>query len=225
MSLLLRNTLSALLLAGVCTAVQATDLSTDEQKFSYALGIQAAQQLKSAGIVVDGVAFAAAIDNVFMDQPLQMNLDEMSAALQAGQEALEQKRQAEAQVALDAGNAFLEQNKSKEGVVVLPSGLQYIELKAGEGTVPGEDAEVTVHYRGTLIDGQEFDSSYKRGEPTTFGLGGVIPGFRESLKLMKPGAKWQVFIPAEMGYGAKGAGASIGPNQTLIFEIELISVK
>lgn len=225
MSLFLKTTLSALLLAGASTIVQATDLSTDEQKFSYVLGFQFAQQMKSEGIGVDISAFAAAVDNVFKDQPLQMSMDEMRAALQVGQQALLKKKQAEAQAALDAGNAFLEQNKAKEGVVVLPSGLQYIELKAGEGAHPGGDAEVTVHYRGTLINGQEFDSSYKRGEPTTFGLDGVIPGFRESLMLMKPGAKWQVFIPAELGYGAKGAGASIGPNETLIFAIELISVK
>ena len=109
--------------------------------------------------------------------------------------------------------------------MVLPSGLQYLELNAGEGESPGAEAEVTVHYRGTLIDGREFDSSYKRGEPASFGLGGVIPGFRESLMLMKPGAKWQVFVPSELGYGAKGAGTNIGPNQALIFEIELISIK
>ena len=225
MSLFLRNTLSALLLAGASTIAHAADLTTDEQKFSYVLGFQFAQQMKSEGIGVDMTAFAAAAENVFNDQPLQMSMDEMRAALQVKQQELLKKKQAEAQATLDAGNAFLEQNKSKEGVVVLPSGLQYIELKAGEGAHPGEEAEVTVHYRGTLINGEEFDSSYKRGEPTTFGLNGVIPGFRESLMLMKPGAKWQVFIPAELGYGAKGAGSSIGPNEMLIFEIELISVK
>jgi len=225
MSLLLRNTISAALLAGTSLIVQAADLDTAEQKFSYVLGFQFGQQMKTEGIEIDVAAFAAAIDDVFKEQPLQMGMDEMRTALQSGQQALLQKKQAEAQAALEAGKAFLEQNKTKEGVVVLPSGLQYIELKAGEGESPGADAEVTVHYRGTLIDGQEFDSSYKRGQPTSFGLDGVIPGFRESLTLMKPGAKWQVFVPSEMGYGVKGAGSSIGPNQTLIFEIELISVK
>jgi len=225
MSPFLRNSIFALMLGMASMSLQAADLNTDAQKFSYVLGFQFGQQMRSEGIEIDVAAFAAAIEDVFKGQPLQMSIEEMRAALQTGQQALMAKKQAEEKAALEAGNAFLEQNKSREGVVVLPSGLQYIELKAGEGASPGADAEVTVHYRGTLIDGQEFDSSYKRGEPTSFGLNGVIPGFRESLMLMKPGAKWLVFVPSEMGYGAKGAGASIGPHQTLIFEIELISVK
>ena len=225
MSFIIRKTCPMLLLAGAFASVQAADLNTLEQKFSYALGFQAAQQVKAQGISVDAASFAAGLDDVLKGKPVQLSTDEMRAALETTQQLLSEKRQAEAQAALDAGNAFLEENKSKEGVVVLPSGLQYTELKAGEGESPKDDAEVTVHYRGTLIDGQEFDSSYKRGEPTSFGLGGVIPGFKEALMLMKPGAKWKVFIPSELGYGATGGGATIGPNQTLIFEIELISVK
>ena len=225
MSHFLRNRFVALLLVGAFNSIQAADLVTDEQKFSYVLGFQFGQQMKSEGLEVDVDAFAAAMDDVFKGAPLQMSIEEMRAALQAGQQMLLEKKQAEAESARQAGVAFLEQNKSKEGVVVVPSGLQYIELKAGEGESPGADSEVTVHYRGTLINGEEFDSSYKRGEPTSFGLNGVIPGFRESLMLMKPGAKWRVFVPSELGYGAQGAGSSIGPNQTLIFEIELISVK
>ncbi|MCP4286005.1 MAG: FKBP-type peptidyl-prolyl cis-trans isomerase [Gammaproteobacteria bacterium] len=225
MRLFLRNTISGLLLVSASAVVHATDLNTSEQKLSYVLGFQFAKQMKSEGINLDVTAFAAAIDDVFKDQPVQMSTDNMRAALQEGRQVVMEKKQAEAQAALVAGNAFLEENKSKDGVVVLPSGLQYIELKAGEGESPKAEAEVTVHYRGTLINGEEFDSSYKRGEPTSFGLSGVIPGFRESLTLMKPGAKWRVFVPSEMGYGAKGAGASIGPNQALIFDIELISIK
>ena len=219
-----RNRVVALLLAGAFSSVQAADLTTNEQKFSYVLGFQFGQQMKSEGIEIDVAAFAAAIDDVFKGQPLQLSIEEMRTALQAGQQMLLEKKQAEAQAAQAAGIAFMEQNKTKNGVVVLPSGLQYIELKAGEGEAPTADAEVTVHYRGTLINGEEFDSSYKRGEPTSFSLSGVIPGFRESLLLMKPGAKWQVFVPSELGYGAQGAGSSIGPHQTLIFEIELLSV-
>ncbi len=225
MRLFLRNTISGLLLVSASAVVHATDLNTSEQKLSYVLGFQFAKQMKSEGINLDVTAFAAAIDDVFKDQPVQMSTDNMRAALQEGRQVVMEKKQAEAQAALVAGNAFLEENKSKDGVVVLPSGLQYIELKAGEGESPKAEAEVTVHYRGTLINGEEFDSSYKRGEPTSFGLSGVIPGFRESLTLMKPGAKWRVFVPSEMGYGVKGAGASIGPNQALIFDIELISIK
>lgn len=218
-----KQCVAALLMALVGTA-EAADLTTDQQKLSYVLGFQFAQQMRSEGISVDVDAFAAAIDDVFNGKPLQLTIEEMRAALQSGQQMLLERKQAEAEAALEAGRAFLEQNKGKEGVVVLPSGLQYVELKAGEGDSPGAESEVTVHYRGNLINGEEFDSSYKRGEPTTFSLNGVIPGFKESLMLMKPGAKWQVFMPAELGYGAKGAGSSIGPNETLIFEIELLSV-
>lgn len=106
--------------------------------------------------------------------------------------------------------------------MVLPSGLQYIVLKAGKGESPKASDKVTIHYRGTLINGKEFDSSYGRGEPSSFALGGVIPGFREAITHMKPGAKWKVFIPSGLGYGSSGAGSTIGPNETLIFEIELL---
>ncbi|MCB1851170.1 MAG: FKBP-type peptidyl-prolyl cis-trans isomerase [Gammaproteobacteria bacterium] len=224
MPLFHRNTLISLLLSA-SAFTQAAELESVEQRFSYVLGYQFAQQIRSEGIQVDVAAFTAAIEDVLKSQPLQLSMDEMRAALQSGRQAVIEKKQAEAQAALEAGKAFLEQNKNTAGIVVLPSGLQYIELKAGEGDSPGADAEVTVHYRGTLIDGQEFDSSYTRGEAVSFALNGVIPGFRESLMLMKPGAKWKVFVPPELGYGDKGAGSSIGPNQTLIFEIELLSVK
>ncbi|MCB1762343.1 MAG: FKBP-type peptidyl-prolyl cis-trans isomerase [Gammaproteobacteria bacterium] len=224
MPLFHRNTLIPLLLSA-SAFTQAAELESVEQRFSYVLGYQFAQQIRSEGIQVDVAAFTAAIEDVLKSQPLQLSMDEMRAALQSGRQAVIEKKQAEAQAALEAGKAFLEQNKNTAGVVVLPSGLQYIELKAGEGDSPGTDAEVTVHYRGTLIDGREFDSSYTRGEAVSFALNGVIPGFRESLMLMKPGAKWKVFVPPELGYGDKGAGSSIGPNQTLIFEIELLSVK
>ena len=110
-------------------------------------------------------------------------------------------------------------------MITLESGLQYQILKAGQGEVPPAGSKVTVHYQGTLISGEVFDSSYQRGEPATFSLGGVIPGFREAIMRMKSGAKWKVLVPSEMGYGAQGAGSSIGPNETLIFEIELLSIE
>jgi len=216
---------SALILAGLASSALSAEIDTPEKKFSYVLGIQFGQQLKNEGIMVDAAAFAAGIDDVLRGNAPKMSMQEMQAALQAGKNKLIMEKQAEAQAAMEVGKAFLEKNKKQKGVVVLPSGLQYIELKAGKGNSPGAESKVTVHYRGALIDGTVFDSSYKRGEPTSFSLDGVIPGFREAISMMKPGAKWKVFIPPDLGYGPNGAGGAIGPNETLIFEIELLSVE
>ena len=123
------------------------------------------------------------------------------------------------------GEAFLAANGKKEGVVTLPSGLQYKVLAEGKGTSPNPTDNVTVHYRGTLVDGTEFDNSYKREKPATFRVDGVIAGWTEALQRMKPGAKWQLFVPAKLGYGDRGAGPLIPPDSTLIFEVELISVQ
>ena len=123
------------------------------------------------------------------------------------------------------GEAFLSANKKKEGVVTLPSGLQYQVIKPGTGKKPKAADTVTVHYRGTLISGKEFDSSYRRGKPVTFPVNGVIRGWIEALQLMQEGAKWQLFIPSDLAYGQRGAGPDIGPNATLVFEVELISVQ
>lgn len=134
----------------------------------------------------------------------------------------QQKQQADKNLA--EGKAFLEENGKKEGVKTLPSGLQYKVIQEGSGKMPAASDTVTVHYRGTLIDGAEFDSSYKRGKPATFRADRVIAGWKEALQLMKPGAKWQLFIPGPLAYGERGAGAKIPPNSTLIFEVELISI-
>lgn len=204
---------------------QAVDLDTPDKRFSYTLGFQFGQQLKDEGVKIDADAFAAAINDVIEDRELQLSMDQMRAAMKDGRDRLLAEKSGKAEAALVAGNKFLEQNKSKKGVKVLDSGLQYIELKAGKGESPAPESEVTVNYRGTLVDGTEFDSSYKRGEPSSFKLNGVIPGFRESITRMQPGAKWKVFLPPELGYGTQGAGGLIGPNETLIFEIELLSFK
>jgi FKBP-type peptidyl-prolyl cis-trans isomerase FklB len=142
----------------------------------------------------------------------------MQAKMVAEMEAMQAKNQA-------AGAAFLAENAKKEGVIVTASGLQYKVLEPGDGPSPGVEDVATVHYRGTLIDGTQFDSSYDRGQPATFPVGGVIAGWTEALQLMKPGAKWQLFIPAELAYGERGAGQDIGPNSTLLFDVELISVE
>ena len=210
-------------LMSVVFPAHSAELSTVDQRFSYALGFQFAQQLKSQGIKVDGTSFAAALDDVLQGNELQLTIAEMREALKAGKEALIKAKKEQAKGALEAGEKFLAENKARKGVVTLPSGLQYLVLKEGAGESPADDASVTVHYRGTLINGKEFDSSYGRGEPTTFSLGGVIPGFKEAISKMSSGAKWRVFIPSKMAYGEIGAPGSIGPNEALIFEIELIS--
>ena len=131
---------------------------------------------------------------------------------------------AQAQVGREKGEAFLAENAKKEGVKTLPSGLQYRVLKAGDGKRPTKNDQVVVHYKGSLIDGREFDSSYKRGEPAKFGVGQVIKGWTEALQLMTEGAQWILYIPWQLAYGEKGSGKLIGPNETLVFEVELIAV-
>jgi FKBP-type peptidyl-prolyl cis-trans isomerase len=155
--------------------------------------------------------------------------DEAKAAIATVQKDAREKQEAKMKLAGEEnkkqGEAFLAANKSKEGVVTLPSGLQYKIEKQGDGPKPLATDTVECNYRGTLIDGKEFDSSYKRGTPASFPVGGVIKGWTEILQLMPVGSKYQVFIPAELAYGARGAGADIGPNSTLIFEVELLSIK
>jgi FKBP-type peptidyl-prolyl cis-trans isomerase FklB len=153
----------------------------------------------------------------------------MKEAFEAFQKEVVAKQEVKAKESADknlkAGEAFLAENAKKEGVVTLPSGLQYKVIEAGSGKTPKASDTVTVNYRGTLIDGKEFDSSYKRGEPATFPVSGVIAGWTEALQLMKEGAKWQLVIPPGLAYGEKGAGPVIGPNSTLVFEVELIKVQ
>ena len=203
----------------------AAELSSDKQKFSYAMGVNLGNLLKSQGIdEIDSVAFSAALDDVLSGNELKLDLATMKQAIETQQEKILKQLTAAAEQKKQQGIAFLEKNKSAEGVQVLPNGLQYIVLKAGTGKQPTATDKVTVHYHGTLIDGTVFDSSVERGAPATFALDRVIPGFRESLTRMKTGGKWRVFVPSELAYGESGAGNSIGPNETLIFEIELLEV-
>ena len=216
----------ACLLSTLVFHVHADDnaITTEEQKFSYAIGFQMAQQLKSQGIPLDASAVSQAVKDVLSNGELKITVQEMSAVF----ESFQQKRMSEMQAVADtnkkAGEAFLEKNKSADGVTVLDSGIQYKVLKAGTGKSPTATDTVTVNYRGTLIDGTVFDSSYDRGEPVSFGLSGVIKGWQEVIPLMKEGAKWQVFIPSDLAYGPRAVGQTIGPNSTLIFEIELLSM-
>lgn len=203
----------------------AVELETDKQKFSYFIGLQIGQQLKSENIEVDEAAFMAAIKDIESGASPRLTQPEIEATLQR----IQQQRAVEMQKAGEnnrkAGELYLASNSKKEGVKVLPSGLQYKVIKAGTGAIPKATDTVEVHYRGTLIDGTEFDSSFSRGQPATFPVNGVIQGWQEALQLMKEGAKWQVYVPSELAYGSRGAGAQIGPDSTLIFDVELLKIK
>ncbi len=216
-----------ILLAGLCAVFTANsaELKSTEQKFSYATGYIFAKQMEEQPIKIDTKAILAAIEDVVNKKEPQLTMEEMRGALEQGEKLIANKRAEAAQNALEQEKKFLQENKGKSGVVELESGLQYIELQAGKGESPQKGAEVTVNYRGTLLDGTEFDSSYKRGKPATFNLENVIPGFKEALLKMRPGGKWKLFIPSAMAYGARGMPPAIAPNQTLVFEIELISSK
>lgn len=204
-------------------------VKTDKEKLSYSLGYQFGQNAKRNTLDLDPDVFAAAIKDVLSDGKPAMTDDEMRAVVQDFQQKLQQKMMAQVQEQANKnkkdGDAFLVKNKKNKGMVTLASGLQYKVIKAGTGKKPTLADSVTAHYSGKLINGQEFDSSYKRGEPAAFPLNGVIKGWQEALPLMQEGAKWEVVIPPELGYGPNGVGQSIGPNETLIFEIELIAVR
>ncbi len=209
------------------TRVLAEDasLSTDKQKFSYGIGLQIGQSLSQQPFEVDHDALILAIKDALAGKESRVSLKELQRVMAAEEKKLNEKQTAAADDNLKIGKAFLEDNKKKNGIKTTASGLQYRVIKEGSGESPTLDDTVTVNYRGTLLDGTEFDSSYKRGQPATFPLKGVIKGWQEALPMMKKGAKWEIFVPSELAYGPRGAGGSIGPNETLIFEIELLDIK
>ncbi len=217
-------TLSALALtfAG-CTKKEETKIETDEQKYSYAIGFNFANNLKNQGLKVDVPALAQAVSHVLEGQEPVLTQAEMEEAMQKMYQAQQEQRQKEAVENKEAGQKFLEGNREKEGVQVTDSGLQYKIIEEGEGVSPRAGQSVKVHYRGTLIDGTEFDSSYRRNAPAEFPVDGVIPGWVEALKMMKSGAKWELYIPAELAYGERGR-PGIPPNSVLIFEVELLEI-
>lgn len=203
-------------------------LNTQLQKVSYIIGLDIGKNLANQGVEIDSAALAAGVADSFNDAAVKLTDSEIQTIMTAFQTELEAKQSkikaAESEKNTSEGQAFLELNRSKEGVVVLASGLQYREIKAGNGKSPKATDQVTTHYKGTLIDGTTFDSSYDRGEPAQFPVNGVIAGWTEALQLMKEGAVWELFIPASLAYGARGAGAKIGPNATLVFTVELLKV-
>ncbi|MBI5782381.1 MAG: FKBP-type peptidyl-prolyl cis-trans isomerase [Gammaproteobacteria bacterium] len=198
---------------------------TDKQKFSYTAGYQIGQNLKRQNLDLDSKAFSQGAQDAITSAKPRLKPEEMQAAVQTQQKKDMENQEARAKKSLEIGQAFLEANKKKDGVVTLPSGLQYKIITEGKGKQPKGTDTVVAHYRGTLINGTEFDSSYQRNEPATFPVAGVIKGWQEALPLMKEGAKWQVYIPADLAYGPRSAGGAIGPNEVLIFDIELLSVK
>lgn len=210
-----------------------TALTTRTQKFSYALGMDIGSKvgpsLKKQSVEVDPALVSQGLKDAMSGAKTRLTEQEAQAVLTEMQADLSKKRQEQMQQAAASnkaeGDAFLAANKAKEGVVTLPSGLQYKVLKEGTGPKPAANDTVSSNYRGTLINGTEFDSSEKHGGPAKFGVGQVIKGWSEALQLMPVGSKWQLFVPANLAYGERGAGGDIGPNATLIFEVELLSIE
>jgi FKBP-type peptidyl-prolyl cis-trans isomerase FklB len=216
------------LLFGVCLAADKLELKDQRDKESYSLGYQFGESLKIQALDVNLDVYTSAIRDALAGKAPQLSQEEIRAtimdlqkrAMAAQQKAV--KEQGDKNLA--EGKAFLTSNAKKEGVKTLPSGLQYKILAEGSGKTPKATDEVTVNYKGSLVDGREFDNSYKRGAPTNFRVDKVIRGWTEALQLMKEGSKWELFIPPELGYGERGAGP-VPPTSVLIFEVELISVK
>ncbi len=202
--------------------LNAQNLKTEMDKVSYSLGVNIATSLKQQGWELDANTLSSAISDVLEGNKLAITEQDANAILQSHQQKLMNKT---LEANSEAGKSFLAENAKREVVITTASGLQYEVLSEGDGDSPKATDEVTVHYHGTLIDGSVFDSSIERGQPATFPVNGVIPGWVEALQLMSPGAKYKLFIPSDLAYGERGAGQMIGPNTTLIFEVELISIK
>lgn len=206
-------------------AEDATKLSTEKEKASYALGAGLGSQIKRDAQYIDLEQFIQGLKAVYNNEPLAMTPQEINEAVNGLRAKKEQQLAASGEQNKTAGAKFLEDNSKVEGVKTTASGLQYRVLQAGTGKQPTASDTVVTHYRGTLINGTEFDSSYKRNQPATFRVDGVIKGWTEALQMMKTGAKWQLFIPSDLAYGGRAVGRHIEPNSTLIFEIELLEVK
>ncbi len=229
MRLLLSIAICLLLSAGFGFAEDKNVLKERSERISYSMGVDIGKRLKEQSIEFDPDIFAKGLKDAYTGRKTLLTDQEIKDTLKELQKEIitkqAERRKEIAEKNKKEGQAFLEKNKGKEGVITLPSGLQYKVIKKGTGKTPKATDTVTTHYQGTLISGKEFDSSYKRGEPASFPVKGVIPGWTEALQLMKEGAKWRLFIPSNLAYGERGAGNVIGPNETLIFDIELISIK
>jgi FKBP-type peptidyl-prolyl cis-trans isomerase FklB len=192
------------------------------EKVSYALGLSLGNNLLSSGVTaIDAAKLAKGIQDVMEQNQPEISYEEAQSVINTFFEGLQAKV---SEQTMTAGKAFLDENAKREGVVTLASGLQYEIMSAGNGVIPKASDTVEVHYHGMLIDGTVFDSSVSRGEPATFGVTQVISGWVEALQLMPVGSKWKLFIPSNLAYGAQGAGQSIAPHSTLIFEVELLNI-
>jgi len=218
---------SAALASGFALA-QNNELETPEERLSYTIGMDIGQSLSGQDMPLDIDILMQGLRASYLGEETLLTQEEALAEreqfIQQRQQQLAEQRGEEARINAEEGQAFLAANAEKEGVMVTDSGLQYRVITEGEGASPDGDDRVTVHYRGKLINGVEFDSSYARDEPATFGLNQVIPGWTEGVQLMKEGAKYEFFVPSELAYGEQGRPGPIGPNSTLIFEVELLEV-
>ena len=200
------------------------DLSTDEARVSYGIGRQLGGQLRDnppPGVTLD--AILAGLADAFGGVDSRVPEDQLTASFRVIRERMQAEQAAKAEQAAAAGRQYLEENAKREGVTVLASGLQFEVLVQGEGAKPGAEDQVRTHYHGTLIDGTVFDSSYERGQPAEFPVGGVIPGWVEALQLMNAGSKWRLHVPSELAYGAQAVG-SIPPHSVLVFDVELLDI-
>lgn len=215
-----------LIVSSPVVAQEVAPLETDKQRFSYAMGLGLASQIMSSGADadIDVDSFAQALRDAFSGIAPRLTDEEMDKAVAAMQRASADRATADAEKKLEEGRAFLTAQAQEDGVQSTESGVLYRVLEAGDGTKPSTSSQVQVHYEGTLLDGSKFDSSYDRGQPATFGVTQVIPGWTEILQEMPAGSTWEVWIPSELAYGARGAGSDIGPNEVLKFKIELIEV-
>jgi len=216
------------LLAARVSAEEQQVLKTDRDKVNYSIGVNFINNIKLQGVEIDLDLVMQGMKDAHSGGKLLLSDDEIRKGISKYHVAARQKRSLTAARTAEenkkAGDAFLDENARKEGIKVLPSGLQYKVLTTGDGKKPGDTDTVECHYRGTLINGAEFDNSYRNGKSSTLKMSEVIPGWREALKLMPVGSKWQLFVPPQLAYGERGSGR-IGPNTTLIFEIELLAVK
>jgi len=222
--------LGVLFFASLVSAEENLILKDQKDRISYSYGVDTASKLKSLSVSVDLDLFIMGIKDKLSGEKLLMTEQEIRETLMVLQREItaksEEQKKAFAGKNTKEGEAFLAENKKKEGVIKLPSGLQYKVLKEGTGKTPTDTDWVRIHFRGTLVDGTVFEDTYKSfGQPVAFALKGMIPGWAEALKLMKEGAKWQLFIPPDLAFAERGAGTLIGPNATLILEVELISVQ
>ncbi|MDX2425566.1 MAG: FKBP-type peptidyl-prolyl cis-trans isomerase [Cycloclasticus sp.] len=200
-------------------------MKTEKEKLSYTMGQQIGEGIKQDKLDVDTETLTLGLTHSLNGEKSLLDNDEMRAVIEDFQKKMQAQANSAKQGSADIGTKFLAENASNEGVLVLESGMQYIVINEGTGEKPAATDTVDVHYEGSLINGTIFDSSIKRGEPATFPVNGVIQGWQEALQLMNVGSKWKVFIPSELAYGENGAGGAIGPNETLIFEMELLDIK